>query len=151
MSPCSAKLALFSLLALAPSIKARAYECLRTDLARVQRESTRIVLGEVVKIELLQAAQGDDANLTSEYVATLKPVEIFRGRRDVEVRVKFRAGPRQFIILADGEVIMAPGEQYVLFEREPNTLRYDSLCEDRVKEADNELVEYVRSHTLNAR
>jgi hypothetical protein len=140
--------ALLSALALAPCIKGNASEdCLRTDLAKIHKESTRIILGEVVKIELIQAAQGDDVNQASEYVATLKPVEIFRGRRDVEVRVRFSASPRHFIILTDGEVIMAIGERYVLFEKEPGTLRYGSVCEDRVKKADNEIIEYVRSHS----
>jgi hypothetical protein len=139
---------LFSALALAPCIKGNASEeCVRTDLTKVHKESTRIVLGEVVKIELIQAARGDDVNPTGEYVATLKPVETFRGRRDVEVRVRFRAGPRQFIILTDGEVIMAIGERYVLFEKGRDTLRYYSACEDRVKKADKEIVEYLRSHT----
>jgi hypothetical protein len=145
-----AKFALLSALALAPCNRANAYECLRTDLANVHMDSTRIILGEVVKIELIQAAQRDDATQMSEYVATLKPVETFRGRRDVEVRVRFRAGPRQFIILTDAEVIMVIGERYVVFEKGPDTLRYESICEDRVKKADREISEYVRSHTRNA-
>jgi hypothetical protein len=99
----------------------------------------------VVKIELIQAARGDDGK--GEYVATLKPVEAFRGHPDVEARVRFLASRVNFIILVDSEVIMAIGERYVLLEKEPDTLRYDSICADRVKKADKDIVEYLRSHT----
>jgi hypothetical protein len=142
-----ASLALLSALALAPCVTATAYECVRTDLAKVHKESTRIILGEVIRIELTQAAQDDGLLAKGEYVATLKPVEAFRGKPDVEVRVRFLASRMNFVITTDAEVIMTMGERYVLFEKEPDTLRYYSVCEDRVKKADKEIVEYVRSHT----
>jgi hypothetical protein len=142
-----ARLALLSALALASCINANAYEeCVRTDLAKVQKDSTRVILGEVVKIELIQAARGDGLMAKGEYVATLKPVEAFRGKADVEMRVRFLASRMNFVITTDAEVIMTMGERYVLFEKEPDTLRYDSACEDRVKKADKEVLEYVRSH-----
>ena len=94
-----ATLALLSVLTLAPCITANAYECVRTDLAKVHKDSTRIILGEVVKIEPLPSAQGDE--VMREYVATLKPVESFRGQPNVEVRVRFSASSRHFAITFD--------------------------------------------------
>jgi hypothetical protein len=140
-----AELALLSALSLVPCIKANAYECVRTDLAKVHKDSTRVIIGEVVKIEVIQAAQGDE--VIGEYVATLKPVEAFRGQPNVEARVRFSAHSRYFTITNDSEVIMTIGERYVLFEKEPDTLRYDSICADRVKKADKDIMEYLRSHT----
>jgi hypothetical protein len=135
-----AKFALLTALAAAPWMEAHACDCRILDPDKAHQDSTHIILGEVIKVEAITTAPDGRGNI--EYVATLKPVETYRGKPNVEVRVKFFVNPG---VIGCG-VSMKVGERYVILEKERDSLIYDGLCAERIRVAIHSVVEYMRTH-----
>lgn len=134
------KFALAVALALAPWIPAHACSCRILDPDKTHKDSALIILGEVTKVEAITTTQRGDGKI--EYVATLRPVETYRGQPNVEVRVRFFVTP---LLVDSCGASMKVGEKYVILEKERDSLVYDSLCSERIRMAVQSVVEYMRT------
>jgi hypothetical protein len=135
-----AKLMLSAILAFTPWFGAQACECIARDVAKTYKDSTHVILGEVVKVDLVTAGQDNGGRL--EYVATLKPVKTYKGQPNVEVRVRFFVNRD---IISSCDATMRPGERYVILEKEREPLIYDSWCGVRIRQANAYLLDQVQA------
>jgi hypothetical protein len=136
-----AKLALSAVLAMGLWVDVQACECLRLDTAATYKESTHVFLGEVVRVEALPKSGGDKSE-TAEYVAVLKAVETYKGKPGREVRVRFSVS---LTSRSSCGASMRVGERYVILEREPTPLIYESYCSSRIRPATKYMMDYLKN------
>jgi hypothetical protein len=140
---------------LTPWADAVACSCARPVLADLYKDSTRVFLGEVERIELLTKDPVEGQKVT--YVATVRPQEIFKGSSNASVRVTFQrkyATPRpslseselraratvldptfaeRTLTIVDGcSSGMAEGSKYYIFERQGEPLADPGWCSPRI-------------------
>jgi hypothetical protein len=140
---------------LAPWADAGACSCARPVLADLYKDSTRVFLGEVEKVDLLTNDPVDGQEVT--YVATVRPREIFKGSSNASVRVTFKrkyatpspslselklrvratvldpAFAERTLTIVDGcGSGMAEGSKYYIFEKQGEPLADPSWCSPRI-------------------
>jgi hypothetical protein len=118
------------------------------------KNSTRVFLGEVVRIELLTKSPVYGQEVT--YVATIRPLEIFKGTSNADVRVTFATihidlkpiiplpgppvldpafGERTLTMVTSGNCrpspLMADGKYYI-FEKQGEPLIYSGCATERI-------------------
>jgi hypothetical protein len=143
---------------------AAACSCLRPVLADLYKDSTHVILGEVVKVELV--TQNPVHNQDATYVATVKAAETYKGASDVEVRITYKArylepgkalpplpttvdeetGEELEIIQVGGcEGGLAVGARLFVFEKQGEPLHYGGWCTQRVMHESIIKPDYMRS------
>jgi hypothetical protein len=144
----------------APWTDAVACSCLRPVLADLYQDSTHVIFGEVVRIDLVTKNPVHGEKVT--YVATVKPIETYKGPSDVEARVTFTEKyvepggslPEQTVVSENGETLvlvggcewgMAVGLKYVVFEKKDAPLNYYGWCGDRVMSDGIIKLDYMRT------
>jgi hypothetical protein len=156
---CAALALLFA--GLAPWADATACSCLRPALTDLYKDSAHVILGEVVSVELQtrDAVHGQEVT----YVATVKPVETYKGPSDVVVRVTYTGlyaepgrplPPPTVVDEVTGETLvlvggcgggMAVGVKYFIFEKQGEPLHYGGWCTQRVMYESIIVPDYMRS------
>lgn len=152
---------------LAPWTEATACSCGRPSLPDLYKDSTRVFLGEVEKIDLLTKDPVDGQEVT--YVATVRPQEIFKGSSNASVRVTFKGryatpspplseserraratvldptfAERTLTIVDSGcSFGMAEGKYYI-FEKQGEPLSYSGWCAPRVVYETIVVLEFMR-------
>lgn len=146
---------------LAPWTEASACSCARPPLPALFNDSTRVFLGEVVKIELLTKDPVDGQEVT--YAATVRPLETFKGSSNDDVRVTFTGkyaapasrplpeqsevdpvfGERALTIVSGCPSGMAEGKYYI-FEKQGEPLTNPGWCSPRIVYETIIVLEFMR-------
>jgi hypothetical protein len=145
------QMGLMAVLALGSS-NAFACRCVQPVLAQIFENSTHVILGEVVRIDL--ASRNPVHGEKADYVAVLRAVETFKGHAGREVRVKFAdhyANPQregvqpEEIAVNSCDASIEVGERYLIFEKESEPLELGSWCSQRIQIADRIDLDYLRA------
>jgi hypothetical protein len=140
--------------------------CPRPELSYLYKTSVRAFFGEVVKVEILTKDPVDGKEAT--YVATVRPVEVFKGASNADVRVTFTkiyTVPKPPIPARDPPMLdpafgersvtyidsdrcgssheMAGGKYYI-FEKQGEPLTYSGWCTERVVEETAATIDVMR-------
>jgi hypothetical protein len=147
---------------LAPWTDVAACTCLRPSLPELYGDSARVFLGEVVEIGLLTENPVDGQEVT--YVATVRPLETFKGSSGADVRVTFTgkyAAPvssplpdrsvvdpafaERTLTLVDSSCSFGMAEgKYFIFEKQGEPLTYAGWCSQRVVFESIIVLEFMR-------
>jgi hypothetical protein len=151
----------FLLALLAPWMEANACSCGRPHLPALYKESARVFLGDVVKIEVLTSNPVHGQEVT--YGAMVRPVETFKGASTTDVQVTFkgtyiepgRTLPAPTVIdeetgrtltLIDGGCDFGMSQsKYYIFEKQDEPLQYGGWCSTRVVYESIIVLDFMRS------
>jgi hypothetical protein len=150
-----------------PSVGSARCVCPYPALPYLYKNSTRVFLGEVVGIELMTKNPADSQEVT--YVATVRPLELFKGASNVDIRVTFTAtyfvpkppiplqspavldpafGERTLTIVTSGSCrplpMMADGKYYI-FESQGEPLTYSGCGTERIVSENGTTIDAMRS------
>jgi hypothetical protein len=151
----------------APSVGSARCVCPYPALPYLYNNSTRIFLGEVVGIELVTTNPVNGQEVT--YAATIKPLELFKGTSNADVRVTFETrymdptplipipvstvvdpafGERTLTIVTSGSCGPSPlmaGQKYYIFENQGQPLTYSGCWTERIVNDNATTVDAMRS------
>lgn len=137
--------------------------CARPELTDLYKNSTRVFLGEVVDIALLTKDPVDGQEVT--YVATVRPLETFKGSSNDDVRVTFTGryavpisrplpdqaeldpafAERSLTLVTSSCTFGMPEGKYYIFEMQGEPLTYTGWCSPRVVYESIIKLDYMRT------
>jgi len=145
---------------LAPWAAVEACSCFQPSLAGLYKDSARVILGEVEKVEVQTTDPVDGQEVT--FVATVRPIETYKGPGNVDIRITFTGrysdpkrpvpppGPdgelaeRTWTLVGGCPEGMAEGSRYVIFQKQDEQLHYAGWCDGRIQYWERIVLDYMR-------